>query len=97
MSRGYGLSRGSRYRQIDTIQDEIRRLDNQKEVSIEEIKLILIKFISRTGNEIKKIQKLKRLKRKIIDGRERKFHDRIQTFFQTKKKSNFENPTKFQK
>ena len=96
MSRGYGLSRGSRYRQIDTIQDEIRRLDNQKEVSIEKIKLILIKFISRTGNEIKKIQKLKRLKRKIIDGRERKFHDRIKTFLQTKK-SNFENPTKFEK
>ena len=57
----------------------------------------MIKFISRTENEIKKIQKLKRLKRKIIDGRERKFHDRIQTFFQTKKKSNFENPTKFEK
>ena len=74
MSRGYGLSRGSRYRQIDTIQDEIRRLDNQKEVSIEEIKLILIKFISRTGNDIKKIQKLKRLKRKINDGKERKLN-----------------------
>ena len=59
------------YRQIDTIQDEIRRLDNQKEVSIEEIKLILIKFISRTGIEIKKIQKLKRLKRKLNDGKER--------------------------
>ena len=62
------------YRQIDTIQDEIRRLDNQKEVSIEEIKLILIKFISRTGIEIKKIQKLKRLKRKLNDGKERKFY-----------------------
>ena len=73
MSRGYGLSRGSRYRQIDTIQDEIRRLDNQKEVSIEKIKVILIKFISRTENEIKKIQKIKRIgKRKINDGKERK-------------------------
>ena len=80
VSRGYGLSRGSRYRQIDTIQDEIRRLDNQKEVSIEKIKLILIKFISRTENEIKKIQKLKRIgKRKINDGKERKFNGRIQT------------------
>ena len=86
MSRGYGLSRGSRYRQIDTIQDEIRRLDNQKEVSIEKIKVILIKFISRTENEIKKIQKLKRIgKRKINDGKERKF--------ETKKYSNFEKPT----
>ena len=83
VSRGYGLSRGSRYRQIDTIQDEIRRLDNQKEVSIEKIKVILIKFISRTENEMKKIQKLKRIgKRKIQDGKERKFNGRIQTFFE---------------
>lgn len=82
VSRGYGLSRGSRYRQIDTIQDEIRRLDNQKEVSIEKIKVILIKFISRTENEMKKIQKLKRMKRKIHDGKERKFNGRIQTFFE---------------
>ena len=80
MSRGYGLSRGSRYRQIDTIQDEIRRLDNQKEVSIEKIKVILIKFISRTENEIKKIQKLKRIgKRKINDGKERKFETKKNT------------------
>ena len=85
VSRGYGLSRGSRYRQIDTIQDEIRRLDNQKEVSIEKIKVILIKFISRTENEMKKIQKLKRMKRKIHDGKERKFNGRIQTFFRKKK------------
>ena len=73
------------YRQIDTIQDEIRRLDNQKEVSIEEIKLILIKFISRTGIEIKKIEKLKRLKRKLNDGKERKFeHSNVIFCFRSK-------------
>merc|ERR1712156_17981 len=52
-------------------QDEIRRLDNQKEVSIEEIKSILIKFISRTEKDLKKIQKIKRIgKRKNNDGKE---------------------------
>merc|ERR1712046_570012 len=37
--------------------DEIRRLDNQKEVSIEEIKSILIKFISRTEKILRKFKK----------------------------------------
>jgi len=92
VSRGYGLSRGSRYRQIDTIQDEIRRLDNQKEVSIEEIKLILIKFISRTGNDIKKIEKLKRLKRKINDGKEQEIKAQREKEFNLLESTGLEAP-----
>jgi len=73
-------------------QDEIRRLDNQKEVSIEEIKLILIKFISRTGNDIKKIEKLKRLKRKINDGKEQEIKAQREKEFNLLESTGLEAP-----
>jgi len=92
VSRGYGSRGSQRYRQIDTIQDEIRRLDNQKEVSIEKIKFILIKFISRKENEAKKIQKFKNLKRKIIDGKEQEIKAQREKEFNLLESTGLEAP-----
>merc|ERR1712227_425519 len=55
-------------------------------------KFQLKKFISRTGNEIKKIQKLKRLKRKIIDGREQEIKAQREKEFNLLESTGLEAP-----